>query len=414
MSLPKLKFTDNPERSAVTKLMGEVFNKWEVQHFELTMAHHPGAHRVKETAFKTPDGKVIAYANLFPMDLIIGGVKIKTGQIEFVATHKKYRSEGLFGKLHNKLVEYARQNDFLLLNIYGIPSYYKRFGYEFSIPIDHMSEMKVKDAVKLKKPKNYTIQKATLADADQMCRIYRRCCLKGADIYIPRDLKRFQVFFQYFTKPFKVDIKVVKKNRRTSGYFYTYFENDSNKVFLAELSGLNTESLPLALRAGAQKAIKENFDSFWILSPGPDPVFKIAQLYGASEETPMYRYALQTRILNFEVFLRKLFPVLEKRIADSHFKGISISIPLVISGDRSVAMIIRKGRISDLKKIAFPQKADRLQMGINVWAKMLLGNRKISELAVTEPDFRCSHRLLPLAEVLFPPNKPWINYIDGP
>lgn len=414
MDFSKLKFTDKPERSAVVRLMAETFTRWDVKHFQLTMAHHPAASRIKEAAFGTPRGKVVAYANLFPVDLVIGDIQLKTGQIEFVATSKKYRNTGLFGKLHQQLVKTARRNNIFLLNIYGIPGFYKRLGYEYSIPIDYMSEMKVSTASKIKNPKNYSVRRATIADTEQMCRIYRRSCLSGADIYIPRDIKRFRVFLQYFEKPFKVNIKVVLKNQKIEGYFYTFFEPDTNKVFVAELSGLNIESLPFAIKAGAQMATKKKFDSFWILGSGPHPVFKMAQYYGAGEEVGMYRYALQSRIVDFEKFLKVLFPLFETRIAASPFKGVTTIIPLVISENRSYAMSFEKGRISGLKTIPFPKNADRLSMGINVWARMILGDKKISDLADSEPDFRCSHRLQPLAEVLFPPNKPWYNYIDGP
>ena len=414
MDFSKLKYTDKPERSAVVRLMAETFTPWDVNHFQLTMAHHPAAPRIKEAAFVTPRGKVVAYANLFPITLVIGNIKLKTGQIEFVATSKKYRNTGLFGKLHQKLFETAKRNNIFLLNIYGIPGYYKRLGYEYSIPIDYISEMEISAASKIRSHRNYSVRRATIADSEQMCRIYRRSCLAEADIYIPRDIKRFRVFLQYFEKPFKVNIRVVLKNQKIVGYFYTFFEPDTNKVFVTELSGMNIESMPLALKAGAQMAKKNKFNSFWILCSGPHTVFKMAQYYGAGKEIGMYRYALQSRIVDFEKFLKKLFPLFEKRIAASTFKGITTIIPLVISENRYYAMSLEKGRISSLKTIPFPKNADRLSMGINVWAKMILGDKKISDLADSEPDFRCSYRLQPLAEVLFPPNKPWYNYIDGP
>jgi predicted N-acetyltransferase YhbS len=89
--------------------------------------------------FVAADGdEVLSTAAIFPGQLRFGGVTMLAGAIEFVATSERAEGQGLVRRLLDEIHRTASSRGEMLQWIVGITYFYRRFGYEYAIPVDGM------------------------------------------------------------------------------------------------------------------------------------------------------------------------------------------------------------------------------------------------------------------------------------
>ncbi|MFC1715544.1 GNAT family N-acetyltransferase [Candidatus Poribacteria bacterium] len=81
----------------------------------------------------TSKGKIVSYMGLISQNWLYGGVPFKCGQVESVVTDPEYRRRGLVRKQLEVIHELSNARGELMQVIWGIPWYYRMFGYEYAM-----------------------------------------------------------------------------------------------------------------------------------------------------------------------------------------------------------------------------------------------------------------------------------------
>jgi predicted N-acetyltransferase YhbS len=79
--------------------------------------------------------QVVSTAMLFDETLYLGEVSIEAGQVELVATAREYEGRGCVRALMRWAHQRSADRGHLAQVMLGIPYFYRRFGYEYAIPI---------------------------------------------------------------------------------------------------------------------------------------------------------------------------------------------------------------------------------------------------------------------------------------
>ncbi len=89
--------------------------------------------------FVATDGsQVLSTAAIFPGQLTVGSVVLGAGAIEFVATRENAEGQGLVRQLMDEIHRTASSRGEMVQWMVGITYFYRRFGYEYAIPVEGM------------------------------------------------------------------------------------------------------------------------------------------------------------------------------------------------------------------------------------------------------------------------------------
>ena len=77
--------------------------------------------------------EVVMCICLMPWSLSFESIDLKAVMIEMVLTHPKYRRKGLVRAMIHLLHDQIARQDFDISLIWGIPFYYRQFGYTYSL-----------------------------------------------------------------------------------------------------------------------------------------------------------------------------------------------------------------------------------------------------------------------------------------
>jgi len=87
--------------------------------------------------------KTVACLILIPVQWSIGGIPLKAAEMGNVATLPEYRHRGLIRRLVAEFHKRVADKGYDLSVIAGIPYFYRQFGYEYAIPIDEETRIKI-------------------------------------------------------------------------------------------------------------------------------------------------------------------------------------------------------------------------------------------------------------------------------
>ena len=86
----------------------------------------------------TPDGTVASTATLLRETVRVGSVALPAGQVELVATNPSFERRGLVRSLMEDAHRRSAERGDAFQVMIGIPHFYRRFGYEYAMPIPRL------------------------------------------------------------------------------------------------------------------------------------------------------------------------------------------------------------------------------------------------------------------------------------
>ena len=86
----------------------------------------------------TPDGTVASTATLLKETVRVGSVVLPAGQVELVATNPSFEGRGLVRALMEDAHQRSAERGDAFQVMIGIPYFYRRFGYEYAMPIPRL------------------------------------------------------------------------------------------------------------------------------------------------------------------------------------------------------------------------------------------------------------------------------------
>lgn len=364
--------------------------------------HHPEMN--KEHFFVVKHGnRAVAGLLLVPQVWKLGEVELKVAEMGCVGTDPEHRRKGVQWILNNEFDKYSRENGFDLCALAGIPYFYRQFGYQYAVELDYSTELKVEELPEM--DTGIKVEKFEETHIDVADEILR----KTQERYLVKSVRTKGIWRMqqttgtYGGEPYEAD--VFTREEEIAGYCRYVIDEEKKTINIKELGiseNASAEEIAAAIRKQAsEKGLTE-------LKTGLSHMDEFSRYLisrGAKTNRP---YAWQVKIIDLPGYISKIKPVLEQRIENSEYMGLSRDITINF-WKYAVKMKIEEGKIVSIER-TFGEK-DRT-IGLNPYAfmKLALGYKSRMELEKMYPDFRVQGDLGGLIDVMFPKQSSYIHY----
>jgi hypothetical protein len=347
----------------------------------------------------TGTGAIVSSACLIPQRFSYEGTEFDAGLPELVGTHPDYRRRGLVGEQFGVLHRWSEERGHLMQAIAGIPYYYRRFGYEMAVWMGAGRRVYVQDVPGEPSggdegedsPRSYRLRPAAASDARFLSNLHRR----GRGRYLltsSRDerLWRYEVAGRDPKSDESLEVRIVEDaSGEPLGYVCHTRElrEGALQVDGYELAeGVSwLEATPLVLNGlaeiGRERASEGEELAALTLALG-----ERHSLHEAVPEPPLYRldrhdhYSFYVRVPDLPGFLRRVAPVLERRLAASVAVGHSGELKVSFYGG-GLRLKLERGILSEVErwKPTVEEEGDAAFPGLT-FLQLLFGHRSLEEL----------------------------------
>jgi GNAT superfamily N-acetyltransferase len=363
--------------------------------------HHPNT-RPEHWLFveNEPTGQVVSSLCLIPWTWRYEDVALKAGEMGIVGTLEAYRHRGLIRALVSRFDELLREGGYDLSHIQGIPYFYRRFGYEYAIPLEadlRVEPYLIPDAPS-DKPSRYTFRLATLDDLPALMRLYAEAA-NDLSISAVRDEASWRYLFgpSLQTEMVAETWLALDEARQPAGYFRFPQHGFGEGLIVNEVSRLSGDAALAVL--GQLKTLAAGHDKPYIRLniPAGSALAQVARYRGAHD---VGTYAWQIRLMDVGRLLQKLAPVLERRIAASPFAGLRQNVCFNLYRE-AFELRFKEGKLAAVEPLGFSDRA-AIRIPPPLAAPLLLGYRSREELAQAHHDVSVWGEWRHLVDVLFP------------
>jgi predicted N-acetyltransferase YhbS len=361
-------------------------------------------------------GKIVSALALLPFEWELEGIIIPICEMGFVGTLEEYRGKGLVNIMNDIYEQEMKKKKFIISALRGIPNYYRRFNYEFVFPLDSRISL---DPEKIPKTKltEITIRKATINDIHEIKRLYEsltdELCYTTAF-----DEEAFS--FRYVNEThdeFKFTTYIIDE-KETVGYFVIGDPFGAGINEIVQVSKLSMNQMIKVLQYAKELNEKTNQEEKnsdnrsqtkkeVILSMNNSLEFgKFMVSLGGKANDP---WGWQVKIPSFVDFLKKISPILEKRIEESDFKGLTQKIKLS-NYKEIIELDFVNGKIINIDTIkGYPDGTVDLRIPGLMLNKVLLSDTNSEEIKQIMTDTIVKAESKNLISVLFPKKKSYIH-----
>jgi predicted acetyltransferase len=342
--------------------------------------------------------KIVSCISLMPLEWRIGSLNIPVCEMGFVGTLESYRGKELIVELNVLYESIMAEQGYLISVIRGIPFYYRKLGYEFAIPLDHRIFLSP-SKIPLNNLEFLKIRKANLEDIDFIATKYNQYY---GDFFISNIFDKdcfISKFFNNNYNEFKASTYIIETGGNSIGYF-TFGKSYDDKGYDIKTSQINRESGIKILQFTKEIASIENPDQLDLaVREDTDLAEFISELGGTTYDT----YGWQVKIPNLELFLEKIKSILENRIHNSIFQGVTQNLR-ISNYKTTIILSFNNGRISSIEmEKGYPMEPScDLKITGPILFKLLLGDRSFKELKHIMKDAIVKHESRELIDVLFP------------
>ncbi len=367
-------------------------------------------------------GKIVSATCLIDQTWTYEGIPFAVGRPELVGTLPEYRRRGLVRQIFEVVHGWSAERGQKMQAITGIPWYYRQFGYEMCVTLDggRMSHVPQNSPTLKKGEKEaYRVRPATAADLAFIKRITDEASRRYL-VNAERDeaLWRYELEGRTRGSVQAFEMRIVETLTGEAVGFLAHspriFFDSIAVAFYEVVPGTAwtavTPSVLRYLQAAGEKYAKrqeKKFGLIFFMLGTEHPLFQTAPGAVPREQQP---YAWYIRIPDVPDFVRLIAPVIEKRLAQSTFAGISgqYRFNFYRSGMR---LVLEKGCIKEVEpwrpertsegEIAFPEYT---------FLQVLLGHRTPYEIKYMFPDhWTNTLETRALVSVMFPKkaSRPW-------
>jgi hypothetical protein len=366
----------------------------------------------------TTSGRIVSSLNLISQTWSYGGIAIGVATPELVGTDPAYRRRGLVRRQFDVIHRWSAERGELVQAIAGIPWFYRQFGYEMALEHDTGRLLPRYAVPKLGNDATepYTVRAATPDDVPFIAEVDRL----SRDRYLVtavRDEKLWRFELDGRSASFGPALAIVES---TSGERVGFAAHSRMRwgprlsVYAAELapgtSWLSvTPSLLRYLAAQGAAARPRTGDdafeeiAFWLGTQHP------IYLAGGDSLRANDPYAFYMRVPDLPAFVRRIAPVLEKRLDGSIAAGHTGVLKLSFYR-RGLELAFQNGRVERVEAFDPPQNlASGASFPDLTFLQLLFGWRSRAEVEAAFPDCHSSGDAAALVDVLFPrlPSRVW-------
>jgi hypothetical protein len=347
----------------------------------------------------------ISGITLMPLVWKIGGISIPICEMGFVSTLENYRGMGFIKKMNELYERSMSERGYIMSVIRGIPYYYRRFDYEFAIPLDvriHLSP----DKVPLDDLNYILIRKATSKDIGFIKEQYNSFYNQ---FYIINSFNEEGFIHRYLNDKFDETIlsTYILEEHGQSVVYFSIGKSFDNKAFTIITPHLSNLQMIKVLQYVKELNEKSN-NSIIPLNVRYDVDFGkfIIQLGGITHQS----YGWQIKIMNLKLFFELIKPIIESRIQNSEFKELTRNV-VISNYNENIELIFKKGKIIKINmKKGYPDENEcDIRIPGALLNKLILSDKTIDEINYIIDDAIVNPSSKMLINVLFPKK---ISYPD--
>lgn len=344
-------------------------------------------------------GEVVSSLCLIPWQWRYEDVILKAGEMGIVGTKEKYRRRGLIRAQSDYLKEQLMERGFHLSQIQGIPYFYRQFDYEYALPLQGGYRVELHQVPELKEDEEpgFTCRPGNPEDLPIIKRLYHEA-VQDLQISACRDDAIWGYLLEHSPATFiGYEVWVVEcADRGVKGYFHVENYGFGSGVNVSEVSRLSYDAAMAVLRQLKKLAVEREKPYIRLALPKNCTLMQTARYHGADD---MGTYAWQIHVPDMALFLSAIRPVLERRLSESPFSGLTEVVKLNFYREAVVLNFV-EGRISKVQKLDFGDGSVRIPPRAAV--PLVLGYRSQEELKDSWPDLGMPSKESYLIDVLFP------------
>jgi hypothetical protein len=371
------------------------------------------------------DGTIVAGTCLYAQLWTYAGIDLPVGRPEAVATREEFRNRGLIRAIFELIHARSAAHGHLAQGITGIPYYYRQFGYEYALDLEAARSLPLSAIPRLKEGQTepYRLREATLDDIPLLGDLYDR-----DRAYALTSTRIDAAYWRWMLAGMHPDAAerwrvcmIVDGMERACGYViasYRAWREGYNLWGIGMAPGVSlAAALPAVLRALREVAVTAP------RRPTTEPPTTL--LFSMGREHPVYEalgdllppasrrpYGWYVRVPDVRAFLRRIAPVLERRLHTSVVAGYTGELKLDFYRG-GLRLVFGEGRLElaeDWRRGAW----DRPDAGCPplVFLQLLCGYRGLDELRDMFPDAWAADTAVPLLRALFPAQPSWVIPLD--
>ncbi|MCE7736236.1 MAG: GNAT family N-acetyltransferase [Candidatus Heimdallarchaeota archaeon] len=354
-------------------------------------------------------GEILSSLILLPNYWSIGGVEIKIAEMGFVGTLEEHRGKGLYRILNTFYEKLMKQEGLFLSVLRGIPYFYSKYGYGFSLPTDTGYCLNVENFEFTENKGEFEFRRAIDSDFGTIEKMYNEIfdhCL----VYATFDREGFQYRYNSKQKRENFGITyVVLKNGKITGFFtLTSVSIDrptQPDIFL--ISQMDISAIKEIIHF-----IVETFEvKDTICFNVSDDMITYKKLIELGVE-PLSGWKWQVKITNLGWFINNILPILQKRLSESSFSSKTDNIS-ISNYEEIVYLRIEKGELTIAKTVKqYPDHNITIRVPFNYFPMFVFGEKSYEEIKNIIPDIMIAPESRELSEILFPksPSYPIYRY----
>lgn len=347
--------------------------------------------------------ETVASLVLIPQTWVMDGVELGVAEMGCVATHPDHRNRGLQRMLNERFDETAEAGGYDLCALAGIPFFYRQFGYEYSLDLDHKTTVAVSQLPEMRP----SLEARGFTEADT----------PAAAELLDSVTSRYMVHSRRSMPVWRMQHKTgFYKGEPYEGY--TLHDGDDLQAYVRVQPRPKDETLVLMEAAAApgvqvqvlaflRRLCVENGVETLVSALGyVDPLSEQLLGLGAHQSPP---YGWQVKVVDVVRLLRKMAPLLESRLEGTRLSGLTETVNLNFRRF-SVNLVFEGGR---LKGISPSGDCTERAVGLNpyVFPQLLLGYRSREELEHAYPDVRVATSRREMVDALFPKRPSYIHHV---
>jgi predicted N-acetyltransferase YhbS len=354
-------------------------------------------------------GQIVSTLCLIPWTLRYESVTLRAGEAGIVGTREAYRRRGLVRALFHRHAELLRTGDYDLSHIQGIPYFYRQFGYEYALPLEGgwRVDLHLVPALPPGQAEGATLRLATLDDLPLLTKLYAKA-VHGLDIHTVRDESDWRYLFgpSKRTEMTAETWLVLDTGGQPVGYLRVPQEGFGEGLIVNEATEMDADTVRAVLRWLRVLCGERHKPHIRLCLPENSVLVRTARYWGAHD---LGHYAWQIRIVDTARLLRKLAPILERRLAASALSGLTQNVCLNLYRE-AFELRFEGGRLAAVEPLGFSDRGG-IRIPPLLLAPLLLGYRDREELARAHHDVSVSGEWQHLVDILFPKVTSFIHTI---
>ncbi len=362
----------------------------------------------------TSTGEIVSSLNLISQTWSYEGIPFGVGRPELVGTDPRFRGRGLVRQQFEVIHEWSRQRGELAQAITGIPFFYRQFNYEMGLNLSGGRGGYEPHVPRLEEGKEepYRFRPVVEADLPWIMRMYQ-CERQRYLVSAVRTQAhwRNELYEKSKDNVNRVEVRIIENSQgQLVGYLthpaaawkqmmaLTGYELAEGVSFLAVTPSVIRYLWSTGQGYAAAQGRVLNAFGFWL--GGEHPAYQAAAGRLVFERKP---YAYYMRVPDLPAFLRRIGPVLEKRLVGSACEGHTGELKISFYRD-GLRMEFKEGRLALVEPWKPKVKEDEGTSAFPnlTFLQLVFGYRTLAEIQYAYADCWSNDTDRVLLEALFP------------